>query len=85
MQQEIKEVAAPKPKNLLVIECTSNFNWYKIFEGVKLSDGSPVVVEQVHLHPLLMRLFSSEITTFQVKRCISNFLIQFRPNGTILL
>lgn len=36
----------PSTKTLLVVECQSRLNWYKIFEGAKLADGSVIKVEQ---------------------------------------
>ncbi|KAH3759174.1 synapsin II [Pelomyxa schiedti] len=33
-------------KTVLVIECTSHFNWYNIFAGATLANGEPVNVEQ---------------------------------------
>jgi len=35
-----------KKKNLLIIECQSSINWYTIFEGATLSDGTQIKVEQ---------------------------------------
>ena len=33
-------------KNLLVIECTSSYNWYKVFDGATLTSGEKLRVEQ---------------------------------------
>ena len=33
-------------KNVLVIECTTTYNWYKIFENAKLTHGEEIKVEQ---------------------------------------
>ena len=33
-------------KNVLVIECTTTYNWYKIFDGATLTNGEQIKVEQ---------------------------------------
>jgi len=35
-----------RPKNLLIVECQSQLNWYQIFQDAHLSDGTPLRVEQ---------------------------------------
>eukprot|EP01083_Nonionella_stella_P225847 802585_1 len=33
-------------KNILVVECVPSYNWYKIFEGAKLTSGEEIRIEQ---------------------------------------
>ena len=33
-------------KNVLVVECTTHYNWYKIFDGAKLTNGEEIRIEQ---------------------------------------
>lgn len=33
-------------KNLLIIECTSTYNWYKVFDGATLTSGEELRIEQ---------------------------------------
>ena len=33
-------------KNVLVIECTTSYNWYKIFDGATLTNGEQIKIEQ---------------------------------------
>ena len=33
-------------KNVLVIECTTTYNWYKIFDGATLTNGEQIKIEQ---------------------------------------
>lgn len=35
-----------RSKTLLVVECQSRLNWYKVFEGATLADGTEIKVEQ---------------------------------------
>lgn len=42
----LRSLAENMVKNVLVIECTTTYNWYKIFDGATLTNGEQIKIEQ---------------------------------------